>query len=369
MQSTSLVAIALAIALPATSQSEQDKEWSKRVAETAFPLVEAIKKGLQEAREGFVFKAELELDKGRLVYSIDVAQGNKTLNVVLDAKDGKLVEREQDSEDHSGEVGACKVTLVSAIEAALRKSPGKAIEATLAMRDHKPVIEIVVFDGKSTTVPVDGLTGDVQGAAGPAAATEAPRFTDVFDVPVAELSSTGTNPYFVLEPGYKLVLEGKDGAKNVRLEVTVLKETRRVGDVETRVVEERETADGQLVEVSRNFFAISKRTNDVYYFGEDVDIYEDGKVKSHEGAWLSGENGARFGLMIPGTPLLGARYYQEIAPGIAMDRVEVVGLDVTSRRRPESSPASSSSRRRRRSRRARAGSSMRPASAWSATTR
>jgi hypothetical protein len=30
---------------------------------------------------------------------------------------------------------------------------------------------------------------------------------------------------------------------------------------------------------------------------------------------MSGEKGARFGLITPGTPLLGARYYQEIAPG------------------------------------------------------
>jgi hypothetical protein len=30
--------------------------------------------------------------------------------------------------------------------------------------------------------------------------------------------------------------------------------------------------------------------------------------------------------MMPGLPLLHARYYQEIAPGVAMDRAEVVSL-------------------------------------------
>ena len=76
------------------------------------------------------------------------------------------------------------------------------------------------------------------------------------------------------------------------------------------------------VEISRNYFAISKRTNDVYYFGEDVDIYKASKVSSHEGAWLAGVKGARFGLAMPGVPTLKAKYYQELAPGVAMDRAE-----------------------------------------------
>jgi Concanavalin A-like lectin/glucanases superfamily len=52
------------------------------------------------------------------------------------------------------------------------------------------------------------------------------------------------------------------------LTITVLNETKMVDGVETRVVEERETKGGKLKEVSRNYFAISKRTNDVFYFGE-----------------------------------------------------------------------------------------------------
>src|SRR5262245_24531901 len=120
-------------------------------------------------------------------------------------------------------------------------------------------------------VPLAAYPGDA-----PAPSAE-PQFTDQFGERDADLVSRGTNPYFVLEPGFQLVLEGSEGKSKVRLEVTVLDETRKVGDVETRVVEERETEDGELKEVSRNYFAISKRTNAVYYFGEDVDEYEDGK--------------------------------------------------------------------------------------------
>ena len=155
------------------------------------------------------------------------------------------------------------------------------------------------------------------------------QFTDSFAIDKSDLASRGSNRFFVLEPGFQLVLEGKDRGKPAVLTVTVLKETKLVDGVETRVVEEKETIDGQIVEISRNFFAISRKTSDVFYFGEQVDIYKDGKVIKHEGAWLSGAKGARFGLAMPGTPLLGARYHQEIAPGAAMDRAEVVSLTET----------------------------------------
>lgn len=142
-------------------------------------------------------------------------------------------------------------------------------------------------------------------------------------------SSTGRNPFFRLEPGYQLVLAGEEEGVAKRLVVTVLNRTRMVDGVETRVVEERETEDGELVEVSRNYFAICNRTNSVIYFGEKVDIYEDGVIVGHEGEWLAGEDGARPGIIMPGTVLLGARYFQEVAPGVALDRAEIVSLTAT----------------------------------------
>jgi hypothetical protein len=154
-----------------------------------------------------------------------------------------------------------------------------------------------------------------------------PAFTTVFGEDTADFATSGTNPWLVLEPGYVLEYEGleKDGTQ-VRLKITVLEETKKVGGVETRIVEEREWEDGELIEISRNYLAISRRTNAVYYFGEDVDMYRGGKLVSHDGAWLSGVKGAKYGMLMPGTPLLGARYHQETAPGLAMDRGEVVSL-------------------------------------------
>jgi hypothetical protein len=146
-----------------------------------------------------------------------------------------------------------------------------------------------------------------------------------FGISKCNLLTTGRNQYFILEPGFQLILEGGD----TKLQITVLDETKTVAGVNTRVVEEREWKDGELYEVSRNYFAMCEETKDVFYFGEDVDYYKKGKVVKHDGSWLAGKDGNRAGLMMPGTPKVGMKYYQEIAPGVAMDRAEIVSLTET----------------------------------------
>lgn len=146
-----------------------------------------------------------------------------------------------------------------------------------------------------------------------------------FGISKCNILTTGRNPYFVLEPGFQLVLEGGD----TKLQITVLEETKVVGGVVTRVVEEKEWQDGELHEISRNYFAFCEQTKDVFYFGEDVDNYKKGKVDNHDGSWLAGKDGNRAGLMMPGTPKLKMKFYQEIAPDVAMDRAEIVSLDET----------------------------------------
>ena len=152
-------------------------------------------------------------------------------------------------------------------------------------------------------------------------------FKDTFNVDEKNFVSSGKNKYWILEPGYQLVFEGKEDGKKLQLTITVLREIKKFGNVETRVVEEKETDDGQLTEISRNYFAMDKTTNDLYYFGEDVDTYKDGKVTGHGGSWQHGKDGAKYGLIMPATPKVGDRYCQELAPGVAEDRAEIKALD------------------------------------------
>jgi hypothetical protein len=154
------------------------------------------------------------------------------------------------------------------------------------------------------------------------------EYTDTF--PSEVYSTTGENPYVVLQPGYQLILDGKEGKTDVHLEITVTEDTEMVDGEETRVVEEREFKNDVLFEVSRNYFVIGQTTNSVFYFGEDVEFYdENGNVTSSEGSWRSGENGARYGLQMPGIVLAGSRYFQEVAPEAALDRAEHVRTTAT----------------------------------------
>jgi hypothetical protein len=157
-----------------------------------------------------------------------------------------------------------------------------------------------------------------------APAGQAADFQEDFGLPDRQLSDSGQSRYFILMPGYQLVL----GAGNTRVTSTVLDETREINGVRTRVVESKEEENGQPVEITRNYFAMDKQTGDVFYFGEEVDMYQRGGVIVHAGSWLAtGPN--KPGLIMPGNPTVGMKYYQEIAPGQAMDRAEIISTSET----------------------------------------
>jgi len=188
-------------------------------------------------------------------------------------------------------------------------------------------------------------------------------FTTDFRLEDCKFKDKGENPYFILEPGYQLVLEGEEEVEAdvehttlfVREEITVLHDKKKIDlngrRINTRVVEEREmqrdseNEEWKTVEISRNYFAICKQTNAVYYFGEWSRDCEEGfsgndkcADEDNGGSWEAGVDGAMPGLIMPGTILKGAKYFQEIAPDLnpieegepdhALDRgqIEEMGL-------------------------------------------
>jgi hypothetical protein len=163
----------------------------------------------------------------------------------------------------------------------------------------------------------------------PSLTSQTTEFQDTFNLEDCDFNSRGSNTYFILEPGHQSVLEGQEDGEVIDLVITVLNETKVVDGTETRIVEERESENGELVEISRNYFAVCEPAKDIFYFGEDVDDYEDGKIVSHGGAWLAGANGSKAGMIMPGKVEVGLKYYQEIAQGVAEDRAEIIAVNDT----------------------------------------
>ena len=203
-----------------------------------------------------------------------------------------------------------------------------ACEKEVAGEDPGQFDLVVASKGKTYEVEVSPAgkvleVKEIPGESQMEAAGTEKKWTKSFHQDKCTFASSGRNHYFVLEVGHQLVLESAEE----KVTITVLDETKVIGGIETRVIEEREEEHGALKEVSRNFFAICVEHGDVYYFGEEVDDYEDGKVVGHGGAWRADAQDSQAGIMMPGTPLLGARHYQEIAPN-AMDRAEIMADDV-----------------------------------------
>jgi hypothetical protein len=151
----------------------------------------------------------------------------------------------------------------------------------------------------------------------------------VCDPDAGQFSLNINNPFFPVVVDSQSMLEGVDDeGATILLIITVLDETEVVADVTTRVLEEMELVDDELIEVSRNFFAQAP-DGTVCYFGEEVDIFEDGVIVSHEGAWRADEPGNQPGIIMLANPVVGDIYSQEDAPEVAEDQAEVQALGET----------------------------------------
>ena len=95
------------------------------------------------------------------------------------------------------------------------------------------------------------------------------KFTESLMQDSCSFLPTGRNTYVILEPGYQMVLKGLEEGDTVRLIISLLDEIKKIGDVETRIVEERETVNGEIAEISRNFFAFCRQNGGIYYFGKE----------------------------------------------------------------------------------------------------
>ena len=131
------------------------------------------------------------------------------------------------------------------------------------------------------------------------------------------------NPYWPMPPGARWVY--REGSEKVV--VTVTDRTRTVASgVEARVVHDIVTDDGEVIEDTHDWYAQDQDGN-VWYLGEDTKEYEHGKVKTNEGSWEAGVDGAQPGIIVHADPRPGPPYRQEYYEGHAEDMGQILSVD------------------------------------------
>lgn len=168
-------------------------------------------------------------------------------------------------------------------------------------------------------------------AAPPPAAPAAPAPSEAINP--ADFNAQVDNPLFPMSSFGTLELSGTERDSKTGKTIEVREVTRRLDKTDTiagvavAILEVKEYEDGQLVEVTEDYFA-QHSDGSVWYFGERVSDYKDGRVVGHGGQWLAGEGDNLPGMYMPANPAVGQEFMPEQVAGVAEERFKVVEVDL-----------------------------------------
>jgi hypothetical protein len=143
----------------------------------------------------------------------------------------------------------------------------------------------------------------------------------------ADFSVSIDNPYWPMSPGTKWVYSETDTkGTNQKVAVEVTDQTKMIANgIEARVVRDTVTENGAPVEITDDWYAQDKAGN-IWYLGEHVTNYKNGKVVGHGGSFEAGVDGAQPGIAMPADPDPGLSYRQEYYKGEAEDKAAVITI-------------------------------------------
>jgi hypothetical protein len=155
-----------------------------------------------------------------------------------------------------------------------------------------------------------------------------PVGSEPFETDPSEFTTQIDNPYWPMKPGSRWIFRETDAEGSVsKVVVTVLDKTKMIANgVEARVVHDQVTEDGQIKEDTFDWYAQDSDGN-LWYLGEDTAEYENGKLKTKEGSWEAGVDGALAGIIMPAKPQVGMTYREEYYKGHAEDGASIVGTN------------------------------------------
>jgi len=157
---------------------------------------------------------------------------------------------------------------------------------------------------------------------------------DPRNFPSGEPIDNNASNYLQYKPGTVFTYNVYDAAGNqteTRV-VTVTDQKISIDGVTCTVIQDVVTdfKTGKTVEIAMDYVAQDKLGN-VWYFGEDVQNFKNGKFVNFDGSWHAGQSLADGtvagpGIIMEAKPKVGDFYRQENATGIAQDTAQVLSL-------------------------------------------
>jgi uncharacterized membrane protein YkoI len=158
-------------------------EGMKALAEAKVTMLQAVETATKEGKGAKPFKADLEFDEGRLLFDIELLDGDKGPEMEIDAINGKVIriesveqqekedaeEGDQDSKEEQQEardkaaaakaLPQAKVTLAQAVKIAMKETKGKAYKAEFKPENGHPRYEVqAAAGGKCMEVAICGVS-------------------------------------------------------------------------------------------------------------------------------------------------------------------------------------------------------------------
>ena len=143
-------------------------------------------------------------------------------------------------------------------------------------------------------------------------------------------SAKVTNPLFPISQLHSAILNGKSSGKTFRVETTLLPRTRVIelpdGQVVRALVSQYVAYEyNRIEEVAIDLYA-QDTSGAVWYLGEDVFNYEEGRIRDRAGTWRADMNGPA-AMIMPAKPKVGGVFRPENALGFVFEEVRITEID------------------------------------------
>ncbi len=116
------------------------------------------------------------------------------------------------------------------------------------------------------------------------------------------------HPYLPIAPGTTWIYEGEESGLSLREEVFAQPQPAVIGGVACQAVTQRVVLDGQLVEVTTEWYAQDSRGN-VWKFGQECRAPAGGQLIATEESWQAGVDGAEPWMVLSADPRPGQEYF------------------------------------------------------------